>query len=292
MAEKHMERAEILTQEKLTPDIRSLWIRAERIADTAVPGQFLSVYCEEDSRILPRPISLCEIDPAASAVRLVYRIAGEGTREFSEKQAGDTLRVLGPLGNGFPLREEKALLVGGGIGIPPILELAKRYPGEKTIVLGYNDADTFLAEEFAVLARETSGGGDILIATMDGSVGTRGTVLDAIRACGPAGQPDGQPDAAGQADGQPGAAGQAGAQPGAEKVLYACGPTPMLRAVKDYAAEREMACFVSVEARMACGIGACLACVCRSTEVDSHTNVRYKRVCREGPVFDAREIEL
>ncbi len=272
MTEKCMERAEIVTQEKLAPDICSLWIRAERIADTAVPGQFLSVYCDEDSRILPRPLSLCEIDPAASAVRLVYRVAGEGTREFSEKQAGDTLRVLGPLGNGFPLREEKALLVGGGIGIPPILELAKRYPGEKTIVLGYNDADTFLAEEFAALAREAPGGGDVLIATMDGSVGTSGTVLDAIRARDTAGQTDGQPDA--------------------EKVLCACGPTPMLRAVKDYAAEREMACFVSMEARMACGIGACLACVCRSTEVDAHTNVRYKRVCREGPVFDAREIEL
>ncbi len=279
MAEKHMERAEIVTQERLAPDIYSLWIRAERIADTAVPGQFLSVYCDEDSRILPRPLSLCEIDPAASAVRLVYRIAGEGTREFSEKQAGDTLRVLGPLGNGFPLREEKAILVGGGIGIPPILELAKRYPGEKTIVLGYNDADTFLAEEFSALTKETADHGNnttgrdgVLIATMDGSVGTQGTVLDAICARGPAGQTDGQPDA--------------------EEVLYACGPTPMLRAVKDYAAEREMACFVSMEARMACGIGACLACVCRSTEVDAHTNVRYKRVCREGPVFDAREIEL
>ncbi len=274
-----MERAEILTQENLAPDIYSLWIRTERIADKAVPGQFLSVYCEEDSRLLPRPLSLCEIDPAASAVRLVYRVAGEGTREFSGKQAGDTLRVLGPLGNGFPLREEKALLVGGGIGIPPILELAKRYPGEKTIVLGYNDGDTFLAEEFFALASETVGTGNkpsgrdsVLIATMDGSVGTRGTVIDAIRARGTAGQTDGQA--------------------GAAEVLYVCGPTPMLRAVKDYAAEQGMECFLSMEERMACGIGACLACVCRSTEVDAHTNVRYKRVCREGPVFDAREIEL
>ncbi len=279
MAEKHIERAEILTQEKLAPDIYSLWIRTERIAGTAVPGQFLSVYCEEDSRILPRPLSLCEINPAASSVRLVYRIAGEGTREFSEKQAGDTLRVLGPLGSGFPLQEKRALLVGGGIGIPPILELAKQYPGEKTVVLGYPDADTFLAEEFSALTKETadygnrmSGRDNVWIATMDGSIGTRGTVLDAIHARGTAEQPVGQA--------------------GAAEVLYACGPTPMLRAVKEYAAEREMECFVSVEARMACGIGACLACVCRSTEVDVHTNVRYKRVCREGPVFDAREIEL
>ncbi len=289
MAEKCMEQTEILRQERIAPDVYSLWIRTERIAAGAAPGQFLSVYCDEASRLLPRPLSLCETDGAD--LRLVYRVAGEGTREFSEKKAGDTLRVLGPLGNGFPLQEKKALLLGGGIGIPPMLELAKRYPGEARIVLGYNDENTFLAGEFAALTElpidygrkpaayeEKSGGRGsksavcgsdssghigVSIATMDGSVGTKGTVLDAIAAEG-----------------------------FAADVIYACGPTPMLRAVKEYAAARETECWLSLEERMACGIGACLSCVCHSTEVDGHSQVKNKRVCKDGPVFEAREVCL
>ncbi len=256
MAEKFMEQAMILRQENIAPGIFSLWIRTESIAACAVPGQFLSVYCDEDSRLLPRPISLCEIDRAASAVRLVYRIAGEGTGEFAGKKPGETLRVLGPLGNGFLLQDKKALLVGGGIGIPPILELAKQYPGDKDIILGYNNRDTFLSGEFTPY-------GEVHIATEDGSAGIKGTVIDAIRAGGLTAE-----------------------------VLYACGPAPMLRALKAYTGEREMECWISVEERMACGIGACLACVCRSAETDGHTNVKNKRVCREGPVFNAREVVL
>ncbi len=251
MADTYMEQTEILCQEMIAPDIYSLWIRTEHIAAKAAPGQFLSVYCDDPSRMLPRPLSICETDGAN--LRLVYRVAGDGTREFSEKKVGDTLRVLGPLGNGFPLQEKKALLIGGGIGIPPMLELAKRYPGEARIVLGYNDENTFLADELV----------DPVIATMDGSVGTRGTVLDAVVAEGLA------------AD-----------------VIYACGPAPMLRAVKEYAVARDMECWVSLEERMACGIGACLSCVCPSTEVDEHSQVKNKRVCKDGPVFHAREVEL
>ncbi len=256
MAEKFMEQAKILSQETIAPDIRSLWIRTERIAACAAPGQFLSLYCDEDSRLLPRPISICEIDREASAIRMVYRIAGEGTREFSEKAAGGSIRVLGPLGHGFPLQKKKALLVGGGIGIPPILELAKQYEGEKSIILGYNDGDTFLTDDFKKQ-------GEVWVATEDGSVGTKGTVLDAIRSGGLSAE-----------------------------TLYACGPAPMLRALKAYTEEQRVECWISMEERMACGIGACLACVCAATEVDEHTNVKNRRVCREGPVFNAREVEL
>ncbi len=256
MAEKFREQALIRSQEEIAPDIYSMWIRTEQIAERAVPGQFLSVYCDDKSRILPRPISVCEIDRADSAVRLVYRIAGGGTREFSEKKAGETLVVLGPLGNGFPLKEKPALLVGGGIGMFPILELAKQYPVEKNIILGYNNGDIYLSDEFGKY-------GKVYIATEDGSKGTKGTVIDAIREEGLS------------AD-----------------ILYACGPDPMLRALKAYAEEKGMECWISMEERMACGIGACLACVCRSVETDEHTNVKNKRVCREGPVFNAREVEL
>ncbi|MCD7865514.1 MAG: dihydroorotate dehydrogenase electron transfer subunit [Clostridiales bacterium] len=256
MSEKFTEQARILSQEEIAADIYSLWIQTEHIAARAKAGQFLSVYCDDGSRLLPRPISICEVDRKRSALRMVYRIAGNGTAEFAAKRAGGSLRVTGPLGNGFPLKEKKAFLIGGGIGIPPILELAKQLDCEKQMILGYRDSQLFLLDEFQKQ-------GEVYIATEDGSTGTKGNVLDAIRENGL------------EAD-----------------IIYACGPTPMLRALKAYAAEHDMECLISMEERMACGIGACLACVCRSTETDAHTNVHNKRICKEGPVFDAREAEL
>ncbi|WP_294785152.1 dihydroorotate dehydrogenase electron transfer subunit [uncultured Eubacterium sp.] len=256
MAEKFKEQAVVISQEQIAPAIYSLWIKTDKIAQYAKAGQFISIYCDDGSRLLPRPISICEIDKDDSSLHLVYRIAGKGTTEFSEKQTGDYLSVMGPLGNGFPLKGKKAFLIGGGIGIPPILELAKQLNCEKQIILGYRNCDMFLLDEFKKQ-------GEVYIATEDGSVGTKGNVLDAIR--------ENALDA---------------------EVIYACGPTPMLRALKNYAAENNIECWISMEEKMACGIGACLACVCKSKEVDGHTNVHNKRVCKEGPVFLAEEVEL
>ncbi len=255
MAEKFKEQAVVIWQEAISYGVFSLWLKTDRIASGAKPGQFLSVYCRDGSRLLPRPISICEIDRHDMAVRLAYRVVGKGTEELSHLQRGDSLEVVGPLGNGFPLKEKKAFLIGGGIGIPPLLQLAKELQCEKRIVLGYRDS-VFLKEAFEKY-------GEVYVATEDGSEGTEGTVLDAIRANGL--------DA---------------------EIVYACGPTAMLRAVKEYARERKMECWVSLEERMACGIGACLGCVCRSKEKDRHTNVRNKRICKEGPVFRAEEVEF
>jgi len=256
MAEKFKENAVIISQEEIAPGIFSMWLKTEQIAQHAKAGQFISIYCEDGSRMLPRPISICEIDKNDGALHLVYRVAGKGTQEFSEKNTGMELSVLGPLGNGFPLKSKKAFLIGGGIGIPPILELAKQLDCEKKIVLGYRNSDMFLLDEFKKY-------GSVYIATEDGSYGSKGNVLDAIR------ENDLEAD-----------------------IIYACGPTPMLRALKEYAAEKQMECWISMEEKMACGIGACLACVCKSKEVDAHTNVHNKRVCKEGPVFRAEEVEL
>ena len=253
---KYKEQAVVIAQERIATDIYSLWIQTANIAAEAGPGQFLSVYTRDESKLLPRPISICETDAANGRLRLVYRIAGEGTRQFSLCRPGEVLEIMGPLGNGFPLKEKKALLIGGGIGIPPMLELAKKLSCEKTAVLGYRDSQTFLAEEIGTYA-------GLAIATEDGSVGTKGTVLDAIREQGLT------------AD-----------------VIYACGPTPMLRAIKEYAAGAGIECWISLEERMACGVGACLGCVCHSRDVDEHSNVRNKRVCKDGPVFLADEVEL
>lgn len=246
--------ATVLSQTSLGTDIYDMKIRAAEIAREAKPGQFVSVYSKDGARILPRPISICEI--GEDTLRLVYRIAGEGTREFSGLAAGDTVEILGPLGNGFPMEPEKAFLIGGGIGIPPMLELAKQLDCEKQILLGYRDSGLFLKEEFEPY-------GEVYVATEDGSVGTPGNVMDVIR------------ENALTAD-----------------VIYACGPKPMLRAIKAYAEEAGIPAWISMEERMACGIGACLACVCGSREVDDHSHVRNKRVCKDGPVFEAREVEL
>lgn len=258
MREKYKERAGILTQEKLASDVYSMWLGAKLIAKAAKPGQFISVYSQDGSRLLPRPISICEVNEEMTAIRIVYRVVGKGTKEFSAMAAGESLEILGPLGNGFPLERaegKRAFLIGGGIGIPPILQLAKELPGEKQIVVGYRD-ELFLKDELEQY-------GSVMVATEDGSAGTKGNVLDAI------------------------CQGQLTAD-----VIYACGPTPMLRALKAYAKERGMECWLSLEERMACGIGACLACVCQSKEVDAHSQVHNKRICKDGPVFLSTEVEL
>lgn len=255
MAEKFREQAIIIRQEEISYGIYSMWLKTEKIAAHAKAGQFVSLYCHDGSRLLPRPISICEIDAPDCALRVVYRVAGKGTDEFSALSTGKHLNMVGPLGNGFPHKEKKAFLIGGGIGIPPLLQLAKELNCEKQIILGYRD-DLFLKEEFKKQ-------GNVYIATENGSYGTDGNVLDAIRENGL--------DA---------------------EIIYACGPSPMLRAVKEYAAKKQIECWISMEERMACGIGACLGCVCKSKETDRHTNVQNKRVCKEGPVFRAEEVEI
>lgn len=260
MPEKKKETVVVVSQEKIATDIYSMWIKTEAAAE-ARPGQFISMYTNDGSKLLPRPISICEIDREKEMLRVVYRVTGEhtGTEQFSKLKEGDTLPIIGPLGNGFPLDKaegKRVFLMGGGIGVPPILELAKQLQGLKQIILGYRDAETFLREDFEK-------NGNVYISTEDGSVGTKGNVMDAIR------------ENALQAD-----------------VIMACGPTPMLRAIKNYAEERDIECYLSMEERMACGIGACLGCVCKTKEKDHHTNVHNKRCCKDGPVFLSTEVEI
>ena len=136
---KKKEDAMILSQERIAQDIYSMWIRTEA-ARTAVPGQFISMYTNDGSKLLPRPISICEINKADESLRVVYRVTGEntGTKLFSQMKAGDTVPVIGPLGNGFPHEKaegKKAFLIGGGIGVPPILELAKQMKCEKKQII-------------------------------------------------------------------------------------------------------------------------------------------------------------
>lgn len=253
--------ARILSQARIAEGIYDLWLETE-LAKGARAGQFIGIYPTDGSRLLPRPLSICEAEKEGGALRIVYRVAGEGTAEFSGWQPGRKANILGILGNGFPLSEGKGkrtALLGGGIGIPPLVQLAKelKEAGEEAVVIaGYRDGQLFLKEDLEKYGR-------LLIATEDGSAGVKGNVLDAMREEGI------------EAD-----------------VIMACGPMPMLRAVKAYAKEREIRAYLSLEERMACGVGACLGCVCRTTRKDAHSHVNNARICTEGPVFEAGEVDI
>lgn len=262
MSTKRKETAVVYRQDNISEGIFDMWIVTEMAKD-AKPGQFISVYPKNQATLLPRPISICEVSADRTKLRIVYRVAGKGTAEFSGYSAGEEITVLGVLGNGFPVEKakgRKVLLMGGGIGIPPMLELSKqlgKQEGTKIqIVAGYRDCNLFLDTE---LARY----GELYIATEDGSVGSKGNVMNAIA--------DNGLDA---------------------DVIFACGPMPMLRAIKEYAKVNNVEAYISLEERMACGVGACLGCVCKTKEKDSHSHVHNTRICTDGPVFDAREVDI
>lgn len=256
--------AEVINNLEIAPAIFDMWIQPTQKLEEINPGQFITVYLKNNSLLLPRPISICEVNPDKTALRIVYRRVGEGTHEMSLRKPNDGLgylTILGPLGNGFPLKEgegKKALLIGGGVGIPPLVELAKRLKADKRIVLGYQNYSLS-----GFLQKDLEQYGEVYVATDDGSSGTRGNVMDAIRENNL------------EAD-----------------VIYACGPMPMLRAVKSYAEEKEIPAYISLEEHMACGVGACLGCVVKTKDVHHHTNVSNARICTDGPIFEAREVEI
>lgn len=250
--------ATVKSQREIAQGIYDLRLSTE-LAAGAKAGQFVCLYPKDKSTLLPRPISICEADGESGILRLVYRVVGKGTKEFSGLKEGETVEILGNLGNGFPVEKaagKRVFIMGGGIGIPPMLELAKRLQAGKQIIVGYRDRDTFLKEELEQH-------GSVYVATEDGSVGSRGNVMDAIRENGLC------------AD-----------------IIFACGPMPMLRAIKRYAEEQGIPAYISLEEHMACGVGACLGCVVKTKEVDSHSHVNNARICTDGPVFEAGEVDI
>ena len=247
-------RLDILSNTELTPDVSRMWLGAcdadgRRAIGEIRPGQFINIAL--DGCYLRRPISIC--DAAGDKVCIVYKIIGEGTARLKGLATGSQLDVLLPLGNGFnaSVSGERPLLVGGGVGVPPLLLLAKRLiesGREVDVVLGFNNArEIILADEFK------AAGCNVTIATADGSEGCKGFVTDAI----------GQTDAN-----------------SANSYFYACGPKPMLRALQQ---KMKIAGQMSMEERMGCGFGACMGCTC-------HTTGGTKQICTDGPVFLKDEI--
>ena len=241
----------------LTDDIFDLRLESPEIAKAAKPGQFVNIYMNDKAHMLPRPISICEINDGE--IRVVYRRVGEGTGLLSEMKAGEFVDVMGPVGNGYDTDHinehfSHVLLFGGGVGIPPMLELAKRLKVPADVFLGYRDV-LFLHEDFPANV-------NVHISTEDGSAGTKGNVLDALQEQGVAGD-----------------------------CICACGPGPMLRAIRAYSEENNIKAYFSLEERMACGVGACLGCVCKTRGVDEHSQVKNARVCLDGPVFEVDLLE-
>lgn len=209
-------------------------------------GQFVNV--KLDGLYLRRPISVCDLD--GSLLTLIYKTVGRGTEQMSRMSAGEKLLLLTGLGNGYDLSEtaDSVAVIGGGVGVPPMYLLAKRLCAmgkQVTAILGFNSAaEVFLADEFRALGVNT------VVATMDGSVGVHGTVVDALRETEGVGY------------------------------TYACGPEPMLRAVYD---STEISGQYSFERRMGCGFGACMGCSCK-------TKYGSFRICKEGPVLKKEAI--
>lgn len=256
------ENMRIIAQTQIAENIYELTLKGELVHEMKQPGQFVHVKVGEGfDPLLRRPISISQINHDSSEFTMIYRAEGRGTTLLASRKPGEFVDVLGPLGNGFPIEaaaeRDTVLLVGGGIGVPPLYELSKRLTekGHEVIhVLGFQTKTAVFYEgDFSSL-------GKTFIATADGSQGYKGFVTDVI------------------ANGQL-----------AFDIIYACGPTPMLRALeKTYHQDKKV--YLSLEERMGCGIGACFACVCHTA--DDPTGISYKKVCSDGPVFKAGEVVL
>ncbi|MFJ7830012.1 dihydroorotate dehydrogenase electron transfer subunit [Peribacillus sp. NPDC097284] len=255
------ETMKVLTHKELAPSIFELTLQGELVSEMKQPGQFVQIKPTEGTEpLLRRPISISSYNKSKKEFTMIYRAEGKGTTLLSQRKQMEGVDILGPLGNGFPVDEAKAgeiaLLVGGGIGVPPLFQLSKMLVarGVRVIhVLGFQTmAAVFYEEEFSEL-------GDTYIATVDGSYGTKGFVTTVIEKLG------------------------------AEfETVFSCGPTPMLKALEAGYSDKKL--YLSLEERMGCGIGACFACICHTA--DDPEGFSYKKVCSDGPVFRSGEVVL
>ena len=246
------QRMTVVAQQSIAKHIFELTVQGSLVEEMDEPGQFVHVRVADSFEpLLRRPISIASIDKENNRFTMIYRAEGRGTQILTEKRAGDEIDILGPLGHGFPVdqAEKKAYLIGGGIGVPPLYELAQQLntQGIQTVhILGFESKQAiFYENEFKAL-------GDTYIATVDGTHGTEGFVTHIL-----------------------------GELPHDFDTYYSCGPTAMLEAVQ-WAFPQKRG-FLSYEQRMGCGIGACFACVCRTTKSETD----YIKVCSDGPVFPA-----
>lgn len=242
----------ILSLRALNEKAFEMILEAGDIAEAAKPGQFVNVSCGE-GHLLRRPISICEA--SGVQLRLVFEVRGEGTQWLSERQAGESVSVLGPLGRGFDVEGKKVLFVGGGIGVPPLLWAAKR-AAKADAALGFStEGRAILLEDFANVCGESS------VTTDDGSLGLKGNALDAAKVL---------------------------LEKNSYDAVCACGPKILLKYTAEAAEAAGIPCQVSMEERMGCGVGACLVCAVKLRDEKGETY--YGHVCKNGPVFSSKEV--
>lgn len=248
------QRCVLLDKKEVAPGIFDFWVSSQTFAQSAQPGQFAHLLVP--GKTLRRPISICDVDRERGALRLVFEVRGEGTRILSQKKPGESLDILAPLGHGFTLGNatENAVFVGGGIGVPPLLYAARHYGCNATVIIGFRNKNAVILEQDFKDA-----GCRVIVTTDDGSYGVHGFVTASL----------------------------AEVLQGRVDKVYACGPTPMLKAVAASAEQAGAPCQVSLEERMGCGVGACLVCACKIKAGGSET---FQHVCKDGPVFDAKEV--
>lgn len=246
----------IVKKANIARGVYDIELSCPQIAGKALPGQFVMVKCEGFT--LRRPISICAICKKHGKLRLVFEIRGQGTDWMAGLNVGNALNLLGPLGNGFKINDvtKPAVFVGGGIGVPPLLAAAMPFSNKTTAILGFRSAQNIiLADDFRAAGAKT------VVCTDDGTAGIHGTVVEPLKNC---------------------------ISENTVSVVFACGPRPMLAAVAKIARENNIQCFVSMEERMACGVGACLGCAIKVKAEDG--GEKYLHVCKDGPVFDAEMI--
>lgn len=240
----------------LAREIYSIKVHCPELAKAAEVGQFANIAAE--GKTLRRPISICEIDKEAGTLRFVFEVRGKGTEIIARTNVGDTLDILGPLGNGFRVPEGKrVIVVGGGIGVPPLLGIAKHSGSSCTAILGFRSYDRIILDkEFERY------GANVALCTDDGSVGFNGLVTVPLE----------------------NTLNNVGAD-----LVCACGPEPMIKAVIAVCDKLNVPCQVSLEQRMGCGVGACVVCSCMTVR---NGQEYYARVCKDGPVFDSKEVKF
>lgn len=239
------------------PGLYDYVVESGEIASKAEPGQFVHVLCGGDT-YLRRPISICDVTDNRY-LRFVFEVRGKGTERLASAAVGDMLDILGPLGNGFPTdpigTDGDIVLLGGGIGIFPLLNLAKRLPKRPKIMLGFRNAGcAVMTEEFARV------GDEVFVASDDGSIGCHGFVTDLLKSRIISGKKTAR--------------------------VYVCGPKPMMKIAAELCADNGIECYVSMEERMGCGVGACVTCTCTMKDGSR------RRVCKDGPVFDGAEVDF
>lgn len=245
----------ILEKKAIAKGVFDFEISCKEVAEIAECGQF--VHIAADGFSLRRPISICGIDKEKGTLRIVFEVRGKGTEKISELRKGDLIDMIAPLGKGFKILEKgkKAICIGGGIGTPPMLAVAKAYGEDATVISGFRNASiAILQEDFKAQGNKT------ILCTDDGSAGRKGFVTEALKECLETEKPD---------------------------IIYACGPNVMLKAVAEIARDNGIYCQVSLEERMGCGVGACLVCACKTVKDGEEY---FAHVCKDGPVFSSEEV--